>query len=146
TSAGASLGGGGGIVVQMLDTNGLPATNSLGTNITISLASGGGTLLGTLTQATAANGQATFSNLNLSNVGVYSLQASATGLTPATTGTFAIIPGPAARLAFVQQPLDGQYDGFSIAPYPTVQVQDAFGNVRVDNGTNVTLSAAPGTS
>ena len=55
--------------------------------ITIALASnpGGATLGGTLT-ATAVNGVATFSNLTISSAGNgYTLQATSTGLTSATT-------------------------------------------------------------
>jgi hypothetical protein len=50
-------------------------------------------------------GVATFSNVRINKVGSgYTLLASAWGLTGATSGTFSITPGPAARLVFSIQP------------------------------------------
>ena len=115
TIAGAPLGGAGGIVVQMLDVNGIPATNSAGTNITIALASGTGTLLGTLTQATAANGQATFTNVSLTTSGTYTLSASATGLASVTNSAFNINPAAASQFVFVVDPTDTP-SGFAFSP------------------------------
>ncbi len=55
-------------------------------------------LSGTLTQSTDANGLATFANLSISQAGVYSLQANATGLSSATSNSFTIIAGTANKL------------------------------------------------
>ena len=100
TVAGAALGGAGGVIVQMLDANGSPATNSAGTNITVSLASGTGTLTGTLTQPTTANGQATFTNISITTVGTFTLSAAATGLGAVTNSAFTISPAVARPPGF----------------------------------------------
>jgi len=70
-----------------------------GGDITIALGTnpGGGTLSGTAT-VTAANGVATFSNLSIDKVGNgYTLAATATGLTGATSAQFNIAAPPQAR-------------------------------------------------
>ena len=146
TNAGFVVGSSGGIVVQMLDANGVPATNSAGTTSPVSLTSGSGTLLGTLTRATAANGQATFTNLSITLVDTYTLQAGRRDLTPTSDPIAADQSrrgGQAGLCAATGRRPGGQLSFF---PYPTVEIQDAYGNVRVDNGTNVTLRSAPGTS
>ena len=64
--------------------------------VTISLANnpGGSTLGGTLT-ATAVDGVATFTNLTLNQPGTgYTLQATATGLSTATTSSFNVVAAP----------------------------------------------------
>src|SRR5207302_123914 len=73
-------------------------TVALGTN------PGGSTLSGT-TIVAAVNGVATFVDLSLNKTGtVYTLTASVSGFTSATSTAFDIIPGTATRLAFTVQP------------------------------------------
>jgi len=62
-------------------------------NITISKASGPGTLSGTTTVAAVA-GIATFSTLQFDQAGTYTLDAAAAGLTGATSGTITIVQPP----------------------------------------------------
>jgi hypothetical protein len=75
------------VTVAVEDSNGNPVTSA--TNpITVALAAGTG-LAGTLT-ATPQNGIASFSNLSVSAAGSYTLSATSTNLTAATSSGFAI--------------------------------------------------------
>ena len=113
---------------------------------------GGGTLAGT-TPVLSVAGIATFSDLAINNPGVgYTLVASATGVTSATSSAFDISIGGAAKLAFVVQPSNIS-GGATISPAVQVQVQDAGGNpvpgasnsVTVGIGTNPSGGALSGT-
>src|SRR2546429_42586 len=78
------------------------ATTSISVAIGTNPASG--TLSGTTTVA-AVSGVATFANLSINNPGTgYTLIASATGLTGATSKAFNIGVGAATKLAFTVQP------------------------------------------
>ncbi len=112
-----------------------------GRNVTVGLAANpaGGTLAGTLTAATAG-GVASFADLSLDVVGAgYALSATSAGLSSAEGGTFAITPGPAAALRFVQQPEDGTV-GVAIEPPVTVELVDALGNPVGAGTTAVTVA------
>src|SRR5207247_360303 len=86
-----------------------------------------GTLAGTPT-VDAVNGVATFANLSINNPGTgYTLTASATGLTGATSSAFNSGVGAAAKLAFTVQP-SNTAAGAAITPAVQVTVQDAQGN------------------
>ncbi len=58
--------------------------------ITMALASGTGTLDGTLSQATSDSGLATFSDLWLNDIGTKTISASSTGLTGVTSNSFTV--------------------------------------------------------
>src|SRR5207245_8863379 len=97
---------------------------------------GGATLSGTTT-VSAVSGVATFSSFSLNNVGTgYTLQATSTGLTSATSSTFNIAVGAPAKLALVQQPTTVSA-GSSISPSVTVAVQDAAGNTVTTSSASV---------
>ena len=86
-----------------------------------------GTLSGTTT-VTPAGGVAAFSTLSIDRSGTgYTLTASATGVTSATSATFSITPGPATQLAVTIQPA-GAVGGAVITPAVQVTAQDALGN------------------
>ncbi len=128
--------------VQVLDAFGnfVPVD---GRNVTVGLAANpaGGTLSGTLTAATVG-GVASFADLSLDLAGTgYALSATSTGLVPAASGTFAITPGPAAALRFLQQPT-GAAAGAVLTPPVTVALVDAFGNPTGTGTTQVTLALA----
>ena len=83
------------VQVTITDPNGQPITTATNpVTLTLGAGSDGGTLAGTLTQP-AVNGVATFSDLAISSAGNYTLQASATGLTSATSNPFTITALPA---------------------------------------------------
>src|SRR6185437_12581533 len=115
------------------------ATNSV--TLAIGTNPRGGTLGGTKTQA-AVNGLATFSGLSIDNAGTgYTLTASSSGLTGATSSNFDItaVPPVATSVAFVQQPTTTDA-GASITPAVTVEIRDQFG-ARLTTATNsVTLA------
>ena len=98
--------------VTLVDSAGNPVTTGT-SNVTLTVGSNpsGGVLSGTTTVA-ASGGVATFSNVALDKVGAgYTLTASATGLTSATSNPFQITPGAAAKLVFSTQPTTGTAGG-----------------------------------
>ncbi len=74
------------VTVVATNASGVPVTNA---PVTLSLASGSGSLNGTLAQVTGNNGTATFANLSLSAAGTKQLQATS-GTNTALSATFNI--------------------------------------------------------
>ncbi|HET7471401.1 MAG TPA: Ig-like domain repeat protein [Gemmatimonadales bacterium] len=115
--------------------------------ITIAIANNpnGGTLFGTLT-AGAVNGVATFAGLSIDRSGDgYTLSASASGLTTATSPSFDVLPGAANRLVFLTGPTN-RVVGEKFSPALQVQVQDAGGNpVLLATGQITITSSVTGT-
>ncbi|MDT8439995.1 MAG: hypothetical protein RQ729_13410, partial [Wenzhouxiangellaceae bacterium] len=129
-------------VVEVRDANGNPV-QSAGTNITAAIASGGGTLTGTTTVATDANGRATFTNLAISgSVGDRTLSFSAGSLTPATSGTITLSAGPAAQMAINGGDGQSAVAGQAVAVLPSVIVRDA--NDNPVEGVSVNFAVASG--
>ena len=93
------------VQVAVEDSNGNVVESAAGA-VTLGLSSGTG-LGGTLTVA-AQNGIATFTDLNVSNPGSYTLSASSPSLGPATSSTFTInaasLAAVAAKLASCSNP------------------------------------------
>jgi hypothetical protein len=136
------------VTVQVLDANNnLVANSSASVTMAVGTNPGSGTLSGTLSKA-AVNGVATFSDLSINKVGTgYRLAASGTSLTGATSNTFNITVGAATQLVFTQQP-SGSTTNVPFPAQPTVQVQDAGGNVKTTgtgSGASITLSIVSGT-
>jgi hypothetical protein len=125
------------ITVAVEDSDGVVVASDNST-VTLSLASGSGRLLGTLT-ATAVNGIATFNNVSLDDGGTFSLRATDSSLSSATSNSFNIEP---PRLAFVSQP-KGSIAGFSLPTFQ-VAVEDTHGNVLTDSSASVTISVDSG--
>jgi len=127
------------ITVQVEDSNGNLVTNSTASvTMAIGTNAGGGTLSGTTTVA-ASGGIATFSGLSINKTGTgYTLAASSTGLTGATSSTFNITPSTATQLVFTTQP-GGGTGGVAWSQQPVVTVEDQFGN-PVTTGTGSTAS------
>ena len=118
------------------------------TTITLTITGGtgtaGATLAGTRT-VSAVGGAALFSDVSIAKAGTdYTLTATASGLANATSTTFNITPGVAARLAFTGQPSTVQA-GSAVAPAARVAVQDARGNTVTSSGTSVTVTLTDGT-
>ncbi len=126
-------------VVQLLDASGNP-TGQAGVTVTAAVASGAGTLGGTVTAVTNALGTATFTDLSIGGtVGDRTLSFSATGLTPSTSNTTSVTAGNAAALAFSVQP-SNTAAGAAITPAVQVTIRDAFGNTVTTATDNVTLA------
>ena len=128
------------VTVQVQDANSnLVTTSTASITVAIGTNPGGGTLSGTLAQS-AVGGVATFGSLSLNKAGTgYTLTASSTGLTGATSSTFNITAGAAAQLGFSQQPTN-TVAGVSITPAITVQVQDANGNLVTTSTASIVVA------
>jgi S-adenosylmethionine hydrolase len=90
---------------------------------------------------TVRNGIASFSNLSIDKVANgYTLSATTSGLTAATSSTFNVTPAAADHLLFRQQP-STTTAGQSISPSVTVIVLDRFGNIVTTDSTDVVTIA-----
>ncbi|WP_176466310.1 invasin domain 3-containing protein [Aliifodinibius salipaludis] len=78
------------VQLQLKDQFGNKVETS-GISINITLASGTGTISGTLTQTTNSSGIASFSNLEVSQTGLKTIQAVGSGLTSVTSDTFEVL-------------------------------------------------------
>ena len=135
--AGASIGA---VSVLLQDAYGNTVISD-NTAVTLALTTnpGNGTLSGN-SVATTINGLATFNGLALNKAGTgYVLTATSSTLPSQASNSFNITAGPAAQLAFGQQPTSAPA-GASLTPAVTVLVQDAFGNTMTSNSSNVTLA------
>jgi large repetitive protein len=142
------------IVVDADDTAGGLITTYNGV-VTISLEGSGGTLLGTLT-ATAVNGVATFSNLEIDQTGTYQLEANGaipapSTTTPAESTSITITPAAPAQLVWVTQPPAKVTEGFGFGA--VLDLEDQYGNLETDLASNTVsvsvsldLSGSPDTT
>ncbi len=89
---------------------------------------GSGTLSGTL-MVSAVSGEATFNNISVDKVGTgYTLDATASGLTLATSASFDITVGAATQLVYSVEPTNTVSTN-AISPAIKIQVQDDGGNL-----------------
>jgi hypothetical protein len=134
-----------GLTVDVEDAYGNLVTGYSG-SVTLTLAGGpsGANLAGTLS-VSVSNGAASFSGLSIDQVaGGYTIQASAPGLTTATTTTVGVTPGTAAQLV-VEAGLPATVTaGASFGL--TVSVEDAYGNLESSYDSNVTIALIGGPS
>jgi hypothetical protein len=128
------------IQLTVEDSNGnqVPsATNQI--TIAIGTNPSSGTLSGTA-QVNAVSGVATFSTLSINKAGTgYTLGASASGLTSATSSAFNVTAGTATKLAFTVQP-SNVTAGISIAPAVQVSIEDALGNLATTATNQITIA------
>ena len=135
------------VQVTALDGLGNPVLDFTG-DMTVAIAAGtgtpGATLAGSAT-VTAVGGVATFTTLSIATPGTsYRLTAAATGLTPATSGSF-FIAGPATTLVFTVQPPATSGVGVALAPAVRVTALDALGSRALGFASAVTMAITPGT-
>jgi len=107
-----------------------------------------GATLGGSTCVNAVAGVATFSTLNIARSGSgYTLSATASSLTGATTGPFDISAGTAAALVYMTAP-SSSFAGSAITPAVQVAAEDGHGNVVTSFTGNITIAigANPGSS
>ena len=116
------------IQVEVQDGSGtLVATDTIPVTLTLASNPGGATLSGTTT-VTTSGGVATFSGISLDRVASgYTLTASATGLSPATSAAFTIAPAAPAQLVFTSTPA-AAFAGAAFPSSVVVEARDAFGN------------------
>jgi hypothetical protein len=132
-------------VVQLKDPDGNDQTES-GVSVTASLASGTGTLGGTVTRATDGNGTATFTDLQITGSGTFALRFAANGVIPAVSGPITLSATGAAILLTTAPPataLDGEV--FDPSVQPVVQVRDADGAAVAGATVTAAVSAGGGT-
>ncbi len=122
-------------VIEIRDAGGNRVTSAT-TAVTAAIASGSGTLVGTVT-VNAVAGVATFTNLRLDGAGAHTLTFTASGLTAATSGSIAVSQ-VAASLQIQTQPA-GAVSGSAFTTQPVVRVLDNAGLV-VTTGTGATLA------
>ena len=132
-------------VVRILDQGSVVVTTGTGASlvVTVSIASGTGTLGGTVT-ATAVNGVATFTNLQITGTGAHTLQFATTTPTLSTTSSsVTVAAGTPTQVAITTQPA-GAVSGVVFTTQPVVQLRDAGGNLTASTA-NVTVAIASGT-
>jgi hypothetical protein len=130
-------------VIQLRDAAG-NAVSQAGVVVTAAIASGGGTLGGTLTATTDAFGVATFTNLAITGiVGERTLTFTAPNLTSVTSNSINITAGAATQLALTT-PAAGASCGAAFTTQPAIQLRDVSGNAVSQSGVEVTMSASSG--
>src|SRR5204863_418029 len=86
-----------------------------------------------------------FTNLSISGTtGDRTLSFSATGLTPAVSGTITVGAGAATQLTLTTQPSATAQSGVAFAQQPVVQLRDGAGNPVSQAGVTVTAAIATG--
>src|SRR5205814_1164806 len=84
---------------------------------------------------------ASFTNLSISGTtGDRTLSFSATGLTPAVSGTITVSAGAATQLTLTTQPSATAQSGDAFAQQPVVQLRDGAGNAVSQSGVTVTAA------
>jgi hypothetical protein len=132
-----------GLTVEVESPDGSLVAGASGT-VTISLGTNarGGSLGGTLT-ATIDQGVATFTGLSLDDAGTgYSVSASGSGLGSVMSSPFNVTPAAPAVLVIAAQPPSSVTAGSGFGL--TVDVEDAFGNLVTNCGSNITVGLAGG--
>ena len=128
--------------VQLQDNFGNNVSLS-GRTVTASVASGAGTLAGTLTATTNGSGLATFVNLRIDGAtGTRTLRFSSAGLTSVDSAAVVVGPGAATGLSITRQPIQTVAGAMILGTAKqalAVRATDAFGN-NVP-GVNVTPQA-----
>ena len=127
--------------VTVQDAGGNTVTGS-SASITLAIGTnpGSGTLTCTTDPLAASSGVSSFAGCAINKAGVgYTLTASASGLTGATSSTFTITVGAATKLAYSQQP-SGANAAAVWPTQPIVLVQDAGGNTVTGSSASITLA------
>ena len=131
--------------VQLQDGDGNDVAQE-GLAVTASLATGSGTLGGTLTRTTDASGRATFTDLSITGpAGSYTLRFAAPGVVAATSNAIQVTAsGGGSVVLITTNPPVGALDGevFDPAAQPVIEVKDAGGAPVA--GVQVTASLGSG--
>jgi hypothetical protein len=129
-------------VIQLRDAAG-NAVSQAGVVVTAAIASGGGTLGGTLTATTDAFGVATFTNLAITGiVGERTLTFTAPNLTSVTSNSINITAGAATQIAVNAGDNQAAWMGTVVPIAPSVIVRDASNNPV--SGVSVTFAVGSG--
>ena len=113
-------------------------------NITVTLVSTGpGSVFGTVTAITNSAGIATFTGVMLETVGSYKLIAEDGAIKSAASGSFSVIAGPVANLAFTSGGRPDTISGQPITPPITVLATDLYGNVIANSTVRIGVYKGP---
>ena len=125
------------VAVRVVDSSSNTVT---GSTASITLGGTGVTVNGTAT-VNATAGVATFSSVTFSGTAGAgkTLSATSSGLTSATSNSFTLDVGPAAALAFVQQPAASVNAGSNFGTPVSVRVVDASANTVTGSSASITL-------
>ena len=129
-------------VVEIQDQFGNVVTSDSTTDVTAAINNNPGTgVLGGTQTVMASDGVATFTNLEIDKAGDgYTLDFTATGLVPATSGPFNVSAGTATQLGIQTQPGNG-IAGLALSPQPVIAIQDQFGSVVTSDSTTEVTAA-----
>ena len=132
-------------VVQLRDGLGNPATQA-GVTITATLASGPGTLGGTVAVVSNASGVVSFTNLSITGPsGPHTIRFAGTGLTAVVSDVVTLGAGAATQLAIVTQPSAAGQSGVALPIQPVIALRDGSGNPVTQAGVAVSVTvSAPG--
>jgi hypothetical protein len=128
-------------VVTVEDVAGNTVTSDA-SGVTLTITTPNGALLSctNITPLPAVNGVATFTGCKIDLAGTYTLHAADGTLTTATSSSFAITVGTAAKIGFTTSP-SASTGGVAFTTQPVVAMQDLGGNtVTTTNTTNVVLT------
>ena len=130
-------------VVQLLDSNGNVVTNTL-PPIQLSISGTSGASLTGCVGTPHPDG-VYYSGCTINQAGTYTLTATDSGLTPATSSSFTVVAGSATQLAF-NSASPGPGTAGSAIPNVVVQAEDAYGNVATTASGSVAMSIQGGTA
>jgi DNA/RNA endonuclease G (NUC1) len=133
-------------VVRILDQHGDTLAQA-GVPVTAAIASGGGTLDGTVTVNTDAAGVATFTDLGISGAAGDRTLSFSSGSLAGATSTVVHVSGAAAvpsQLGMVTQPSASAQSGVAFTQQPVVQIEDGAGSPAAQAGVPVTAAIASG--
>ncbi len=131
-------------VIYLEDASGNLETSDNSTMVTVSFASGSGTLQGTKS-VTVVHGVATFAGLSDTKAETISLKFSANGLTAGPSNNIVVSPAAAYQLLIHTQPSSAATAGQAFATQPSVYEVDQYGNIETsDSSTPITASLASG--
>ena len=130
-------------VIQLLDAVGTPVTTA-GVGVTVAL-TGGGTLGGTTTINTDAQGRSTFSNLNIGGlVGAKRLNFSSTGLVGVQSADINLTAGAASNIMSNSTTIQNGSVGQAVTALPSVRVTDQDDNGVAGVSVTFTLTGGGG--
>ncbi|MDH5550008.1 MAG: Ig-like domain repeat protein, partial [Gemmatimonadota bacterium] len=131
-------------VIQVLDGAGNAVSQS-GVVVTAAIATGGGTLGGTVIATTNAGGTASFTNLSITgSEGSRTLSFAAPGLGAVTSNSISITAGAPGQLTIETQPSATAQSGVVFPQQPVLQLRDAAGNPVSQSGVVVTAAIGSG--
>ena len=131
-------------VLQLRDVSSNPVSQA-GVAVTAAIASGGGTLGGTVTVSTNSSGTANYTNLEIQgSPGNRTLSFSSPGLTSATSTAISVQLAPPTQLTVTTQPSSSAVSGVAFATQPAIQLRNALGLAVNTSGVVVTAAIASG--